>query len=69
MRAPVAVNALINGFTSVLKGAAGRAVELRLGLADSVDRIDIDNHVTRPLICNGVLALFTTEAAASAPDV
>ncbi len=42
MRAPVAVNALINGFTSVLKGAAGRAVELKLGLADSVDRIDID---------------------------
>jgi CheY-like chemotaxis protein len=36
------VNALIQAFASVLSGAAGSAIELRLGLADSVDRIEID---------------------------
>ncbi len=41
---PVAtsVNALIRAFAPVLKGAAGSSVELRLGLADSVDRVEID---------------------------
>jgi CheY-like chemotaxis protein len=36
------VNALIQAFASVLSGAAGRSIELRLGLADSVDRVEID---------------------------
>jgi CheY-like chemotaxis protein len=36
------VNALIRAFASVLKGAAGDDVALRLGLADSVDRIELD---------------------------
>ncbi|HEY4350920.1 MAG TPA: hypothetical protein VGN31_06810, partial [Paraburkholderia sp.] len=36
------VNALICAFASVLQGAAGSAIEVRLGLADSVDRVGID---------------------------
>jgi len=36
------VNALITGFAPVLTGAAGGTVHLRLGLADSVDRVGID---------------------------
>jgi len=40
--AAASVNALIRSFASVLKGAAGSSVELRLALADSVDRVEID---------------------------
>ena len=40
--APASVNALIRAFASVLKGAAGSSVELRLALADSVDRVELD---------------------------
>jgi CheY-like chemotaxis protein len=36
------VNAAIRAFASVLDGAAGCRTELRLGLADSVDHVDID---------------------------
>ncbi len=36
------VNAAIRAFASVLTGAAGCRTELRLGLADSVDHVDID---------------------------
>jgi CheY-like chemotaxis protein len=36
------VNALIQAFASVLSGAAGSSIELRLGLADSVDRVELD---------------------------
>jgi len=40
--AAASVNALIRSFAPVLKGAAGSSVELRLALADSVDRVEID---------------------------
>jgi CheY-like chemotaxis protein len=36
------VNALIRAFASVLKGAAGDTVALRLDLADTIDRIALD---------------------------
>ena len=36
------INALIRAFASVLKGAAGSSVELKLALADSIDRVEID---------------------------
>lgn len=41
-REHASANALIRAFASVLKGAAGHTVALRLGLADSVDRVEID---------------------------
>lgn len=41
-QAAASVNALIGSFASVLKAAAGQTVALRLGLADSVDRIELD---------------------------
>lgn len=40
--APASLNALIRAFASVLEGAAGEKVALRLGLADSVDRFELD---------------------------
>jgi len=46
------VNALIRAFASVLKGAAGDAVEMRFGLADSVDRIDLDTTQFKVALLN-----------------
>jgi CheY-like chemotaxis protein len=49
------VNALIRAFASVLKGAAGSSVELRLGLADSIDRVEIDSTQFKVALLNLVM--------------
>lgn len=64
---PVSVNALIRAFTSVLEGAAGHAVALRLGLADSVDRIDIDPTQFKVALLN--LVTNAREAMRGAGDL
>lgn len=50
--AAASVNALIRAFASVLRGAAGCSVELRLGLADSVDRVEIDSTQFKVALLN-----------------
>jgi len=57
------INALVGGFASVLRGAAGNAVTLRLSLADSMDRIVMDATQFKAALLNLVV-----NASESMPD-
>jgi CheY-like chemotaxis protein len=64
---PASVNALIGAFETVLRGAAGCGIRLRLGLADSVDRIAIDATQFKTALLN--LVTNARESMGSAGDL